>query len=140
MHREKNLFGHVVDFNNLCRAFRGASQSYLEDRLHLQLDPRRVVIAPISCPRDFLGYVRHPDGRVRIRRRSVGRLWRRLPVLQARLDRGQVSVEFVNASLASWFGLAKHADAFRLSRAIFGRRDVRNTGKRLLVRSLLASQ
>jgi hypothetical protein len=39
----------------------------------------------------------------------------------------------VRGSVASWHGLAKHADAFRLSRSIFNARDVRNIGKRLLV-------
>src|SRR4029450_5078338 len=34
----------------------------------------------------------------------------------------------VRGSVASWHGLAKHADAFRLSRSIFNARDVRNIG------------
>jgi hypothetical protein len=67
----------------------------------------------------------------------VKRLWRRLPLLDARLERGELAWGSVRASLASWHGLARHADAFRLSREIFGRRDVRNLGKRLLVRSLV---
>jgi hypothetical protein len=66
----------------------------------------------------------------------VKRLWRRLALLDARLEREQVEWTSVRASLASWHGLALHADAFRLSREIFGRRDVRNLGKRLLVQSL----
>jgi hypothetical protein len=40
------------------------------------------------------------------------------------------------ASLASWLGLAKHADAFRLSTSLFRRRDVENLGKRLLVKAV----
>jgi hypothetical protein len=39
------------------------------------------------------------------------------------------------ASVASWFGLARYADAYRLSRSIFLIRDVRNIGKRLLIQS-----
>ncbi|MGH7286823.1 MAG: hypothetical protein ACREI8_02255, partial [Myxococcota bacterium] len=108
-------------------------ERFLEQRMHLRLNPRRVVIAPLSEPRDFLGYVHHPGGRTRVRRRSVKRLWRRLLPLEARVEEGELAWRSARASLASWQGLARHADAFRLSREIFGRRDVRNLGKRLLV-------
>jgi hypothetical protein len=36
------------------------------------------------------------------------------------------------SSTMRWFGLALHANAFQLSRAIFDQRDVRHIGKRLL--------
>lgn len=111
-------------------------REFLGEQLRLQLNPRRVVIAPLSCPADFVGYVHHLDGRVRVRRRSVRRLWRRIKRLQWQLVGNQIDGEFVQASLASRFGLAKHADAFRLSRAIFSARDVHNIGKRLLVQTL----
>lgn len=111
-------------------------EAFLGERLQLELNPRRVVIAPLSCPRDFLGYVRHPDGRIRVRRRSVRRLWRRLRSLEGGVASGGVAWPSARASVASWLGLAKHADAFRLSRAIFSVRDVRNVGKRMLVSSL----
>ena len=102
---------------------------FLETRLALGLNPSRVVVAPLSTPRDFLGYVHHPDGRIRVRRRSVRRLWRRLATLEGR----RVPWRSARASVASWLGLAKHAHAFRLSRSIFAARDVRNIGTRLLV-------
>jgi retron-type reverse transcriptase len=110
--------------------------AFLEVEVLLGFNPRRVVIAPIGCPRDVLGYVRHGDGRMRIRRRSARRLWSRLKALPVLLEQGRVSDDFVRSSIGSWFGLAKHADAFRLSRSIFAARDVRNIGKRLLVRGL----
>lgn len=111
-------------------------ERFLDQRLHLRLNPRRVVISPLGCPRDFLGFVRQRDRRIRIRRRSVRRLWQRLPRLAAELRSDPLSWSSAQASVASWFGLAAHADAFRLSRSIFARRDVGNIGKRLLVRRL----
>jgi RNA-directed DNA polymerase len=180
MHREKHLFTHVVDFNNLSSAFRSASHGkrdrpevrefeyHLETRLleirrallagthrwgayreFLICDPKRRVIRAAPF-RDRVVHhaifrildpvirrgVRHPDGTLRVRRRSVRRLWRRIERLRRQLDANRIDRERVQASLASWFGLAKHADAFRLSRAIFAARDVRNVGKRLLVRTL----
>jgi hypothetical protein len=120
----------------LARQYLAAVERYARERLELRLNPRRTVVAPVRHPRDLLGYVRHPDGRIRVRRRSVRRLCARLDRLRWQIDAGQVESGFVHASLASWFGLAKHADAFRLSRAIFNVRDVHNLGKRLLVRTL----
>jgi hypothetical protein len=108
----------------------------LRDQLRLELNPRRIAIAPLSCPCDFLGYVHFADGRARVRRRSVRRLWRRLPALKRRLEAGQADPDAIRSSIASWFGLAAHADAYRLSRAIFAQRDVENIGKRLLLQRL----
>lgn len=65
------------------------------------------------------------------------RLWRRLPALEAAVQAGTVPWPRARASVASWFGLAKHAHAFRLSRSVFAARDVYNVGKRLLVRAIV---
>lgn len=110
--------------------------AFVRRRLRLELNPRRVIVAPLDEPCDLLGYVHHCSGRCRVRRRSVRRLWRRLPALQRRLSTGEIEREHARASLASWFGLARHADTFRLSRSIFTRRDVENIGKRLLVKTM----
>lgn len=80
--------------------------------------------------------MQHPDGRIRIRRRSVRRLWQRLPRLAEGLASDRLEWASARASLASWFGLVAHANAFRLSRSIFKQRDVGNIGKRLLVQQL----
>ncbi len=111
-------------------------RAFLAERLRLELNRRRVVVAPVREPCDLLGYVHHSDGRVRVRRRSVRRLWRRVPALARRVAAREIDSAIARASVASWFGLAKHADTFRLSRSIFTRRDVANVGKRLLVQSL----
>jgi len=92
------------------------------------------VVAPLDCPRDVLGYVHHRNGRARIRRRSVRRFWRRLAVLDRQVADDPTCWPHVRASVASWFGLARHADAYRLSRSILEAHDVRNIGKRLLIR------
>lgn len=109
-------------------------EAFLGERLRLRLNPRRVVVAPLAAERDVLGFVHCPDGRIRVRRRSVRRLWRRLAVLDAGVAMGTIAWSAARASIASWFGLARHAHAFRLGRALFAARDVRNLGKRLLVR------
>jgi hypothetical protein len=115
------------------RARLGAVEAFLGERLRLALNPRRITLAPVACPRDVVGYVHFPGGRVRLRRRSARRFWERLPALEARLAAGEIAWSHARASVASWSGLARHAHAFRLSRAVFDARDRRNVGKRLLV-------
>jgi len=80
------------------------------------------------------------DGRIRVRRRSARRVWRRLPALAARVEVSDRHRALARASIASWFGLAAHANAFRLSRAIFCARDVGNMGKRLLITSAISAR
>jgi len=112
-----------------------AVRRFLAERLQLELNPRRVSIAPLSEPCTLLGYVHRADRGSRVRRRSVRRLWRRLPALARRLEMEEITYPHARASLASWFGLAQHANATRLSRSLFAARDVANIGKRLLVRN-----
>ena len=81
----------VSDDRRAARSLLSAAQAFLRDRLRLELNPRRVVLAPISRPRDVLGYVRHPGDRMRLRRRTARRLWRRLPRLAADAASGRRS-------------------------------------------------
>ena len=113
-----------------------AVRAFVTEHLRLELNPRRVIVAPVGEPCDLLGYVHHPGGRVRVRRRNVRRLWRRLPALARRVSAGKIDSGSARASVASWFGLAKYADAFRVSKRIVMQRDVENVGKRRLVQSL----
>lgn len=126
----------LADDQGQARVLLREVRTFLAERLRLELNPRRVVISPLHQPCDLLGYVEHADSRVRVRKRSVRRLWRRLPVLARRVETGGMTDAEARSSVASWFGLAKHADAFRLSESIFLRQDVRNTGKRMLVAQL----
>jgi hypothetical protein len=126
----------LLDDRDHARKHLRVIERFLDQRLRLRLNSRRVVISPLRCPRDFLGFVQHPDGRIRIRRRSVRRLWQRLPRLAADVASDRLEWVSARASVASWFGLAAHADAFQLSRSIFTQRDVSNIGRRLLVQRL----
>lgn len=124
------IAGDRVAARGLLEEIRG----FLAQRLRLALNPRRELVAPLASRLDVLGYVRHPTGRLAVRRRSVTRLRHRVPWLRERFERGGVPWARVRSSLASWYGLARHADAFGLSRQVFLASDVRNLGKRLAVR------
>jgi hypothetical protein len=109
-------------------------ERFLHERLHLSLRPERTSVRPVAAGVDFLGYVVYPNGCKRVRRRNVVNVRRRLARLEAGHARGEVSLSHARQSIASWLGLAKHARAFRLSRSLFLAHDVRNIGKRLLLR------
>jgi hypothetical protein len=91
-------------------------------------------VAPLDRPHGVLGYVHRAGGALRVRRRSVHRLWRRLGGLE------HAEWPAVRSSIASFVGLACHADAFTRTRDLFTRRDVRNVGKRLPVLSLASKK
>lgn len=108
---------------------------FLAADLKLELNPRRVAVMPIEKGIDFLGYVIFPGGYKRIRRRNVVNFRRRLKRLATGYAQGMMPYDQVRASIASWLGLAKHANAFHLSRAIFSEQDVCHIGKRLLIKA-----
>ncbi len=112
-------------------------QSFVAARLKLQLNPMRVAVIPVEKGIDFLGYVIYPGGYKRIRRRNVVNFRRRLKRLEEGHAEGEIRFDHARSSIASWLGLAKHASAFWLSRSLFLAHDVRNIGKRLLVKMTL---
>jgi len=111
-------------------------ERWLNERLALRLNPKRVVVTPLSRGVDFLGYVIYPHGYKRVRRRNVVHVRRRLQKLEAEYAHGAISFAHARSSIASWLGLATHAAAFRLSKELFMAHDVRNIGKRLLVKMI----
>jgi RNA-directed DNA polymerase len=112
----------------------GKIKGFLAAPLKLQLNPIRVAVVPVERGIDFLGYVIYPDGYERIRRRNVVNFRRRLKALETKHAQAEITFDHARQSIASWLGLAKHASAFRLSRSLFLEHDVRNIGKRLLVK------
>jgi len=82
------------------------------------------------------GYVIYPGGYKRMRRRNVVNARRRVKALEVGYAQGEVTFAHARSSIASWLGLATPAKTFRLSRHLFLEHDVRNIGKRLLVRMI----
>lgn len=95
----------------------------------------RTSITPVATGVDLLGYVVYPNGYKRVRRRNVVNVRRRLARQEAGHTQGAIPFFHARQSIASWLGLARHACAFRLSRQLFLEHDVRNIGKRLLLRA-----
>lgn len=117
----------LVDDRTEARRRLAEVEAFLGERLHLRLNPRRRHVAPLSTPCDFLGYVHRPGGPTRVRRRNVRRLRRRLQALDEGLDAGTTDRLSARSSLASWVGLAGHADVRSASRGRSSRSGIRAT-------------
>jgi retron-type reverse transcriptase len=137
--RQRDYLRYMDDFvilgrekGELWKVLHGV-RACLADHLRLELNPKRVAVMSIEKGIDFLGYVIFPGGYKRIRRRNVVNFRRKLKRLATGYAEGTIPYDQARASMASWLGLAKHANAFHLSRAIFIEHDVNHIGKRLLL-------
>jgi hypothetical protein len=113
---------------------RDAIEGFLRERLLLDLNVKQHRLRPVADGIDFLGYVVRP-GYTLVRRRVVNHLRERLSVYTAKLaeKRGGVvvgwrfpiaTVERFRATLASYLGHLKWANAWRLTEAIWRRQAV----------------
>ena len=93
-----------------------------------------IAAMPVEAGIDFLGYIIFLDRYKRIRRRNVVNFRRRLKLLSIGYAKEAVVYNHARSSIASWLGLAKHANAFKLSSKIFLEHDIQNIGKRLLIK------
>ncbi len=80
-------------------------REFLRERLKLSLHPDKVFIKTLASGVDFLGWVHFPDHRV-LRTSTKRRMFRRL------------RVEPSNETVASYFGLLRHGNAFTLQKCI----------------------
>jgi RNA-directed DNA polymerase len=92
---------------------------YLAGR-RLKLHPRKTVILPTSEPAAFLGFVLMPGGRRRLPDENVARFRGRLRALEDRWRAGTVTAEEARAKIGAWVAHSKHANTWRLRRAILG--------------------
>ena len=91
---------------------------YLQGR-RLLLHPEKTFIASCAEPARFLGIELLPGGRRRLPEEAVRRFRNRLRGLRDRWRAGSVGEEEVRQRIEAWCAHARHADTFRLRRAIF---------------------
>ena len=92
-------------------------ESFLHERLALELHPQKVTIRKYSQGIDFLGYVLLPHHtRVRsvTKRRMVRKLSERLEAYKA----GEIKEETLYGSLRSYLGVVSHANGYGLTEKI----------------------
>jgi len=99
------------------RQWRYAIAAFLDERLHLSLN-ERTTIFPASQGIDFLGYRIWRTHRL-LRKRSIRDMKRKLKRFERQYSEGQATRTQIYASIQSWIGHAKHADAYNLRQRMF---------------------
>ena len=89
-------------------------QSFLQDKLELNLHPKKVSIRTCHQGIDFLGYVALPYYRL-MRTKTKRRIFRKLKARIAQYRKGSISETTLSQSLQSYLGVLSHANTYRLS-------------------------
>lgn len=98
--------------------WRARLDRYLQGR-RLNLHPRKTLVCETREPNAFLGFVLMPGGRRALPEENVRRFRNRLRGLRDRWRAGSVTGREVADRVGAWVAHARHADTWRLRRAIF---------------------
>lgn len=99
--------------------FRREIEEFLLTRLALKTN-EKTQIRPTRDGVEWVGYRVWPT-HVKLRKSTAKRMKRRLKSLKRKYERGEVSLETVNQSVQSYFGILKHCNSYHLVESIFGR-------------------
>lgn len=89
--------------------------------LHLRMHPDKYRLVPARCGIDFVGFVVHADGRVRVRTATVRRFQKRFHAMRWEVRQRQRSAARVTTSVRAWIAHVKHAQSVSLRRAVLSR-------------------
>lgn len=89
----------------------------LQEKLQLELHPKKISIEKYSHGVDFLGYVVLPHYRL-MRKRTLKRIVRNLRNKVVMYKQGLISKQSLHQTLQSYLGVLSHADTFHLSQNI----------------------
>lgn len=140
--RIKHYLRYMDDFmilhkdRDYLKKVRERIEVFLKQRLLLTLHPHKRHITKIDEGIKWLGYRIFRGYYKRVLTRNVVNFKRRLKRLEKFYQNADIDILYVQSSIAGWFGLSKHADAFHLSQTIFAERDIQNIGKYLLCKGL----
>lgn len=81
-------------------------ETFLLKNLKLNLN-NKTVIRPTTCNIDFVGYIINKD-EIRLRSATVKRMRSRIKYIVKAYERGEMTLQEVNATMQSYFGLIKH--------------------------------
>lgn len=88
-------------------------KQFLNESLKLELHPNKTVVRRLEWGIDFLGYVALPHYEV-LRTKTKRRIFRQIEKKIMSYKFGNIDGNTLNQTLASYFGVLKHADAYKL--------------------------
>lgn len=92
---------------------------FMEEKLQLQLNPRKCFVRPISQGVDFCQYRIFPD-HIKLKKPTALRMKRNLKRVQRLYAEGKIDLDRAQKTVTSYMGLLSHCDSYQLRRAIFG--------------------
>lgn len=92
-------------------------KQFLEEGLKLELHPTKTVIRRLEWGIDFLGYVALPHHAV-LRTKTKKRIFRQVENKIKLYKNNEISKETLDQTLASYFGVLKHASTFKLQQIL----------------------
>ncbi len=118
--KAKHYFRYVDDFvilgtdPNQLKEFQDKIETFLKDKLKLQLHPKRRKLLPIAAGIDFLGYIVRYDY-ILVRRRVINNM--RTKIKQFNKSTTEENCD-IQATIASYMGHFKWANSYRLIKKI----------------------
>ena len=94
-------------------------ERYMQEKLKLELNPKKCFIEPISRGIDFCQYRVFPD-HIKLKKATALRMKRNLKRIQHLYATGEITLERAQKTVSSYMGLLSHCDSYQLKRAIFG--------------------
>ena len=94
-------------------------ERFMQERLKLELNPKKCFIEPISRGIDFCQYRVFPD-HIKLKKATALRMKRNLKRIQHLYATGEITLERAQKTVNSYMGLLSHCDSYQLKRAIFG--------------------
>jgi RNA-directed DNA polymerase len=99
-------------------------EQFLQEKLRLNLHPNKIQLVKYHKGVDFLGYVQFTHHRL-MRETSKQRMLRKISHAAYLYRHGAIEDTRMNATLQSYLGVLKHADAYRLSETLKNRYWIR---------------
>lgn len=87
-------------------------ETFIGERLRLNLHPKKITIRKYSQGIDFLGYIILPHAKL-MRKRTWRRIVRKFDERIRAHQAGKISKEKLGESLQSYLGVLSHADSYR---------------------------
>ena len=94
-------------------------ETFMRERLKLELNPKKSFIQPISHGIDFCQYRIFPD-HIKLKKATALRMKHNLKRIQRLYAAGEISLERAQKTVNSYMGLMSHCNSYQLRRAIFG--------------------
>ncbi|MBZ4669404.1 MAG: RNA-dependent polymerase [Defluviitaleaceae bacterium] len=92
-------------------------ETFLDEKLKLNLN-NKTAIRPVTLGIEFVGY-KVWNTHIKLRKSTALKMKRRLKHLKKQYERGEIEIEDVRATMASYNGLMKHCNSFRLRSKLY---------------------